>query len=128
MKRVVALKEPIVNNVYCGKVWLSWKNWFLTGSTLERYGDPEKKILTLSTLEGLVVLKKNLFLTVSTVWGCGGLDSTAFQQFLLWEAIVVLKELMFNSSIVGGCGSPERTPLLTMSTVGRCSGLKGYDF
>ena len=40
----------------------------------------ELDFLTVSTLEGVVVLKE-LILTVSTLGGCGGLERTHFNSF-----------------------------------------------
>ena len=39
---VVVFKEQIYNSFYFGRVWLSWKNWFLTVSTLEWYDGLER--------------------------------------------------------------------------------------
>ena len=39
---VVVLKELIFNNVYFGRVWWSWKNWFLRVSLLGECGGLER--------------------------------------------------------------------------------------
>ena len=48
---------------------------FLSFATLEKWHGLEISILTLSVLEGVVVLKEPI-LTVSSLTGCGGLERT----------------------------------------------------
>ena len=63
----VVLKEIIFNSFYVGRVWWSWKNWFLTVSTL---------------VEHVLVLTENWLLTVSN---------------LRWKLVVLRKKQIFNS-------------------------------
>ena len=93
---VVIMKELIFNSLYFGRVWWSWKNWFLTVSTLVEHGGPKRTdFLQFLIWDGLVVLRKktdfnsfsfrgmwwswkNWFLTVSTLGWWGGLRRTNF--------------------------------------------------
>ena len=114
---MVVLKELILNTFYFGKVVWSWKNWFLSVSTLGGCGDVERTdfwhfllwegvdilkelILTVSALGGWWSWK-NSFLKLSTLGGFGGLERTDFKHFLLWEGVVVLKELILNTFYFG---------------------------
>ena len=72
---VVVLKQLIVHSFYIGRVWWSGKNYFLSVSTLGRFGG----------------LEITAFLTVCILGRCGGLERTDCSQFLLWEGVVVLK-------------------------------------
>ena len=102
---VVVLKELILNSFYFGRVWWSWKNWFLTVSTLGGCGGLERTDFEqFLLLEGVVVLKELILNSFyfGRVWGrCGGLERTDFEQFLLWDSVVVLKELILNSFYLG---------------------------
>ena len=62
-KSVMVLKELIFYSFYVGRVWWSWKNWFLTVSTLGGCGGLERKIW---------------FFTIHFLGGCGGLERTDF--------------------------------------------------
>ena len=105
---MVVLKEFIWTDLYFGRVWWSWKNWFWTVSCLGGCGGLERTDFEQFLLwEGVVVLKelilnsfyfertvfeqnlggsgwswKNWFWTVSTLGGCGGPESTDFEQTL----------------------------------------------
>ena len=146
---VVVLKELILNSFYFGRVWLSWKNWFWTVSTLGGSGSLERTDFEQFLLwEGVVVLKelilnsfyfgrvwwswKNWFWTVSTLGvstlGGGGLERTDFEQFLLWEGMVVLKELILNSFYFGRVWWSWKNSFWTVSTLGGCGGLERTDF
>ena len=79
----MVLKELIPNSFYIGRVWWSWKNWFLTVSILGGCGGLERTDFEHFLLwEGVVVLKELIF------------------QFCILEGVVVLKELIFNSFYV----------------------------
>ena len=130
---MVVLTELILNSFYIGRVWLSWKNWFLTVSILGRYGGLER-----------TDFEQFLYWEV-----CGGLERTDFKQFLYWDGVVVLKELILNSlyirkvwwknwflsvkswknwfftvSILGRYAGLERTDV----SFGCCGGLERTDF
>ena len=91
---MVVLKELIFNSFYIGRVWWSWKNWFLTVLYSE-YGGLERTDFEQFLYWDSVVVLKELILTVSTLGRYGGLQSTDFEQFLYWDSVVVLKELIF---------------------------------
>ena len=79
-------KKQIFNSFnLAGGWWWSWKNWFLTVSTLGGCGGPERTDF-------------KQFLTSGV---CAGLERTDFKQFLLWVGVVVLKELILNSFYFG---------------------------
>ena len=65
--------------------------------------------LTVSTLEGYVVVLERTDLYISTLGGCGGLERTHWEgmvvlkeEFLLWEEVVVLKKTIIYSLYLGG--------------------------
>ena len=117
---MVVLKELIFDTFYFGKVWWSWKNWFLMFSTSEGCCGLERTDFWHFLLwEGMVVLKelifnvfyfrrvlwswKNWFLTLSTLGRYGGLERTDFVFLIvsMLGGVVVLKELIFNSFYFG---------------------------
>ena len=52
---------------------------------------------------------KELILTVSTLEGVVVLKELIFNSFYCWKSVVVLKELIFYSFYLEGCGGLERT-------------------
>ena len=109
-KSVMVLKELIFYSFYVGRVWWSWKNWFLTVSTLGGCGGLERNdFLQFIFWVDVVVLErtdfldcfffgwmwwswKNWFLTVYMLEGCGGLQwidflavSTLRKVWLSWK-------------------------------------------
>ena len=111
---VVVMKELILNSLYFGRVWWSWKNWFWMVPSLVGCGDVERNDFEQFLLfEDVVVLKelilnsfyfgrvwwcwKKWFWTVFTFGGVGGDERTDFELFLLWEGLVFMKELILNS-------------------------------
>ena len=132
-------------------MWWSWKNWFLTVSSLGGCGGLERTdfyiFLQLIFWVGVVVLKelifnsfyvgrvwwswKNWIFTISMMEECGGLERTDFLQFLHWEVVVVLKELIFYSSYFGEVWSGlERTDFLQFlwtEILEECGGLEGTE-
>ena len=76
---MVVLKELIYNSFHFGRVWWSWKNWILLGSTLDQCDGHKRTDFNQFPLwEGVVVLKELIF------------------KFLHSEDVVVLKEIIFN--------------------------------
>ena len=73
---MVVLKELIFISFYFGRVWWSWKNLFLTVSTL---GEGVKEpILNSFYCRWMWQSRKYLFVAVSTVGRCGGLERSDF--------------------------------------------------
>ena len=106
---MVVFKALILNSFYIGRVWWSWKNWFLTVSTFGRYGGLERTDFEQFLFwEGVVVLKELI------------LNSVA--------AMVVLKELIFNSFYIWHIWWCWKNWFLTVSTFDTYGGLKRTDF
>ena len=113
-------KNCIFSSFLFGRVWLSWKNWFLTVSTWQGCGCLERTaIITVSNLQEAVVIFnelifnsfffgivwwswKNWFSTVSTLRECGWSWKNWFLTVSLLGGVWwLLKELIFNSFYFG---------------------------
>ena len=125
----MVLKELIFDTFYFGKVWWSWKNWFLIFPTSEGCCGLEqtdfwknsfyfgkvwwwslKELIFNSFYVGrvLMVLKEMIFNSFyfGRMWWSW---KNWFWHFLLWEGMVVLKELFLMFSTSEGCCGLERT-------------------
>ena len=102
MVGMVVLTELILNSFYIGRVWWSWKNWFLTVSIFRRYGG----------------LKRTDFEQFLYCIVCGGLERTDFKQFLYLEGMVVLTELILNSFYIGRVWWSWKNWFLTVAHLG----------
>ena len=126
---VVVLKEMILNSFYFGMAWWSWKNWFLSVSTLIGCGGLERTHFNSFYVKRVWGSSKNSFWTVSTLGWCCGPERNDFEQFPLWDGVVVLKELILNSFYFGMVWQVLKELIfLSVSTLVGCGGLERTHF
>ena len=120
---VVVLKELIFDTFYFGKVWWSWKNWFLMFSTSEGCCGLERTDFWHFLLwEGMVVLKElifNVFYFRRVLWSWKNwfLTLSIFEKvWWSWKNWFLL------------CVWSWKNWFLTLSTLGRYGGLERTDF
>ena len=127
---VVVFRELILNSFYFGRVWWSWKNWFLTVSSLGGCGGLEITDFEQFLLwEGVVVLKElilNSFYFGRVWWSWKKWFWTVSYFGRMWWS---WNNWFWTVSTLGGCGGLERTDfeqfLFWEGVVVWCSGVVG---
>ena len=112
LEGVVVMKVLIFNNFHFRRMCWSWKDSFVSISTLGRCGGLERTtFLTVFTFRGCGNIGRTDFWQVTGFWiistlgGNGGFMRTEFGQFAFWEGVVVFKGLIFKiSNLAGFCG------------------------
>ena len=96
-KDMVILKGLILNNFQLRRVWWSWKDWFVTISTLKGFEDLKGLIFNHCHLGNMQWSWKTWFLIISNFergwWSWTGLFSTSS----LWKHVVVSKGLVLDN-------------------------------
>ena len=109
---MVALKELIMNSCYIGRVWWSWKNWFLT-------------VWHLGCCSGFARSDFKQFLLWADVVVLTEFIFNTFYIGMLWWS---WKNWFFTVFTLGCCGGLDRTGFFTVSTLGVCGGPGRTDF
>ena len=132
-KGVVVLKELIFDTFYFGKVWWSWKNWFLIVSMLGGCGGLERTDFWHFLLwEGMVVLNELIFKLILNVFYfrrvCVVLKELIFDTFYFGKLWWSWKKLIFNVFYFRRVLWPWKNWFLIVSMLGGCGGFERNDF